>query len=85
MSLLLMCIIVGSLQCFHLNFFVDKEQTVVNPYKEMNTSLVTMNYRIESVPLTFDKFNAYLQGDVGQITKSFKSHNYNWYVQIIIQ
>jgi hypothetical protein len=68
----------SSLQCFHLNLFVDKEQTVVNPYREMNTSLVGVNYPLETIQLQFTNFNDFLTGHVKKITKKFRMHNANW-------
>ena len=71
---------IGSLQCFHLNLFVGKDQTMVNPYREMNTSLATVNYPIETLTLKFNDFLAFLSGEVKSIDRDFKMHNYNWYV-----
>jgi hypothetical protein len=60
--------------------FVNKEQTVVNPYREMNTSLVGVNYPLETIQLQFTNFNDFLTGHVKKITKKFRMHNANWYV-----
>lgn len=45
----------------------------------MNTSLVSVNYPLETVQLTFTDFNEFLKGDVKNVTKTFKMHNVNWY------
>ena len=52
----------------------------MNPYREMNTSLVGVNYPLETVQLKLYHFNSYLHGSPGSLTAKFKMHNVNWYV-----
>lgn len=68
----------GSLQCFHLNFFVDKDQNAPNPYKEMNTSLVPFKYTIQVVPLAVKEFDKLLSGEIKTISVPFKVLGRNW-------
>jgi hypothetical protein len=68
----------SSLQCFHLNFFVDKEQKEANPFKEMNTSLAKLKYSIQSVQLQVKEFDKLMSGEIKTISVPVKVLNRNW-------
>jgi hypothetical protein len=58
---------------------VDKEQKEANPYKEMNTSLATLKYSIQSVQLQVKEFDKLMSGEIKTISVPVKLLNRNWY------
>lgn len=46
----------------------------------MNTSLVNLNYRLDTIDFEFDDIEEFLYGEVKTLEKRFQMFNRKWYV-----
>lgn len=73
----------SALQCFHLNYLVDREfDSAVNPYLQANTSLIELRHTRHHGWWVFEKFSEYMEGKIETYEQSLTVNKRNWKVML---